>query len=319
MAIATGASLFVPDGDQLRNVRLGSGTLTTGQHDQHQPSSDSKQEPADTKVRRVRQPLDRTQLWVAGIGAVGAVAAAAIAAVSAFAIGWLQYSGPGAGQQPSRAATAASSPPSSKSVPATTLPATPSASAAPSPQTAATFYLANESSVTSSGNPPESGNWAIAGTNYVRSIGYPSLCLSASTTFTISGSYKYFIATVGVADTAASLDQSTTVDFEVDDSSGNQLGSETAQYGQPQTIKVPVQGLTSITLNTSLGDCFATSVSVAVWGSARVVGLSVVVIIVTDFGVFEVGEEAFVALRRLFRTPRAAAAWYLPVASARPA
>lgn len=245
--------------------------MTTGQHDQHQQLSDSQQPPAATKVHRARQPLDRTQLWVAGIGAGGAVAAAAIAAVSAFAVGWLHYSGPGVGQQPSHVATAAGSLPSSKTVPATA-PSTTSASEAPSPRTAATFYLANESSVTSGGNPPESREWAIARTNYVHSIGYPDLCVSPSTTFTLSGSYKYFIATVGVADTAASPDQSTTIDFEVDDPSGNQLGSETAQYGQPQTIEVPVQGLTSITLDTSTGDCFISNDSVAVWGNARVVG-----------------------------------------------
>lgn len=243
--------------------------MTTGQHDARQPTPDPQPPPAATKSRRTRQPLDRTQLWVAGIGAGGVIVAATIAAASAFAAGWLHYSGPGTAPQPARAETTTASSLGSEPPPPTTA----SASAASSVHATATFYLANESGVTSSGNPPESGAWAMKGTTYTHSIGYPGLCLSEDTTFALNGSYKYFVATVGVADTADSSDRSTTVDFEVDDGSGNQLGSKTAQYNEPQVIKVPVQGISSVTLQTSNGDCFVSNSSVAVWGNVQVVRL----------------------------------------------
>jgi hypothetical protein len=243
--------------------------MTTGQHNAGKPTPNPQSPPAVTKSRRTKPPLDRTQLWVAGIGAGGAIVAAGIAAVSAFAAGWLHYSGPGTAPQPAHTQAITASSRVSKPLTPTAV----STSATTPEQTTTTFYLANESSVTSSGNPPESGTWAMKGTTYTHSIGYPDLCISEVTTFALNGSYSNFIAMVGVADTADSNDRSTTVTFEVDDGSGNQLGSKTAQYGQPQVINVPVQGISSLTLQTSNGDCFGSNSSVAVWGNARVVRL----------------------------------------------
>jgi NPCBM/NEW2 domain len=121
---------------------------------------------------------------------------------------------------------------------------------------------------------PESGKWALSGTTFSKSIGYPRLCSQqGDVTYTLNGTYKYFIATVGTADYASSGDRSTTVNFEVDDGSGSVLGSKVAQYGKPQVIEVSVQGISSLTLKTSIADlgCFRNP-SVAIWGNARVVG-----------------------------------------------
>jgi hypothetical protein len=226
--------------------------------------------PTATKSR-TGKPLDRTQLWVAAIGAGGAIIAAIIAGVSAFAAGWLHYSGPGATAQQSHSstgtgdvtATASESPPMSPT----------SQIASPIGNTT-TLYLADQTGTTSDiYASPESGKWALSGTTYNQSVGYPQLCTSGDVTYTLDGTYKYFIATVGVADDANSGDQSTTVNFEVDDGSGNVLGSKVAQYGKPQVIKVSVQGISSLTLQTSIADggCFS-SPSVAIRGNASVVG-----------------------------------------------
>jgi len=227
--------------------------------------------PTATKSR-TRKPLDHTQLWVAAIGAGGAIIAAIIAGVSAFAAGWIHYSGPGAtGQQPRISTTTGN-------VTATASESSPTSAtgetASPTGNTT-TLYLADQTGVT----PiiyasPESGKWALSGTTFSKSIGYPKLCAQqGDVTYTLNGTYKYFIATVGTADYASSGDRSTTVNFEVDDGSGSVLGSKVAQYGKPQVIEVSVQGISSLTLKTSIADggCFS-SPSVAIWGNARVVG-----------------------------------------------
>jgi hypothetical protein len=210
-------------------------------------------------------------LWVAAIGAAGAVIAAIIAGVSAFAAGWLQYSGPGATVQQPHASTV------TVDVTATASDSAPTSTtsvAASHPDNTPTLYLADQTGATTYMDAsPESGRWALSGTSYSQSVGYPQLCVSGDVTYTLNGTYKYFIATVGVADDAYPGDQSTTVNFEVDDGSGNVLGSKVAQYGKPQVIQVSVQGISSLTLQTSIadGDCFS-SPSVAIWGNARVVG-----------------------------------------------
>jgi NPCBM/NEW2 domain len=159
----------------------------------------------------------------------------------------------------------------------------PTASPSSSPQAGsatgpppATLYLADQTGTSDGGagdDSPESGKWIMAGTTYPHSIGYPGLGMGyGEVTYTLNGSYKYFIATVGVADSADPNDQSTQVTFEVDDGSGNELGSKAAQYGTPQVIKVPLQGITSLTLltNAPAGFYADSNAFVAVWGSARV-------------------------------------------------
>jgi NPCBM/NEW2 domain len=141
----------------------------------------------------------------------------------------------------------------------------------------ATLYLADQTGTTGGGagaDSPESGTWIMAGATYLHSIGYPGLGLGyGEVTFTLNGSYTYFIATVGVADSADPNDQSTQVTFEVDDGSGDELGSEAAQYSSPQVIKIPLQGITSLTLltNAPAGFYADSNAFVAVWGDARVV------------------------------------------------
>lgn len=162
----------------------------------------------------------------------------------------------------------------------------PTASSSSSPQAgssagspSATLYLADQTGTTGGGagaDSPESAKWIMAGTTYSHSIGYPGLGPGyGEVTFTLNGSYKYFIATVGVADSADPNDQSTQVTFEVDDGSGNELGSKAAQYGNPQIIKVPLEGITSLTLltNAPAGFYADSNAFVAVWGGARVVRL----------------------------------------------
>lgn len=244
--------------------------MTTEKDNVPQSTPDQQPTPVAPKDRQTGQSLDRTQLWVAGIGAAGVIVAAVVAAVSAFAAGWLQYSGPGAAPQTAHTVTVTASSVASEPAP----PPTVSAAAASPVQAAATLYLADQTGKTPFQDAsPESGTWIVAGKTYAHSVGYPGLCVQGNVTFALNGPYKYFIATIGVADSADTSDRSKTVTFEVDDGSGNQLGSKAAQYGQPQVIEVPVQGITSLALKTNIdtGGCFK-STSVAIWGNARVVG-----------------------------------------------
>jgi hypothetical protein len=265
-------------------MRLGPKTLTTGQHGRRR-----QQPPAHTKkVRRATQPLDQPEPRAARIVARGNVVVAVITTVGtlvgALVVGWWQYGRPAAGTQPSTAATVAGRQPPSKSVLATAPPATvpttispvrSSAPEAPAPRAAATLYLANVSGVTHQGSDlPNTENWTISGTHYADSIGYPSMCKSESISFALNGSYTYFIATFGVADTMATSDKSAVIDFEVDDSAGNIITDGTAQYGRPQKINVRIHGSTLIILKTNDDSnpyCFTSNDSVAVWGGARVV------------------------------------------------
>lgn len=97
------------------------------------------------------------------------------------------------------------------------------------------------------------------------------MCDTETTTFAINGSYSYFVAEVGIAESAGSDDGSNTIDFEVDDESDNELGAVAAQYDHPQTIKVPVKGLSSLTLQTTPEDNCVLD-TLVVWGNAELVG-----------------------------------------------
>jgi hypothetical protein len=157
---------------------------------------------------------------------------------------------------------------------------TQSPTAQPSPS-GRPVYLSDLTGTVNSLYPsPESGKWSITGTAYDHSLGYPDLCasstggpISLSVTYTISGSYRYFTAEVGVADGAAPDDQNQQVTFEVDGpddgGSSNELGSKSAQYGRPTTIKLPIHGITQLTLTTGqTSGCISSTV---IWGDARLV------------------------------------------------
>jgi hypothetical protein len=215
--------------------------------------------PGPPSRRPRKKPLDHTQLWVAAIAACAAIIVAAIGAVNMFVGG--------------RAHLPEQTPTPSATIPPR--PITPTASGAASPTgNATTLYLANQTGTTpDSYAPPVPGKRSLSGTAYSQSIGYPGLCEPGKVTYALNGAYKYFIATVGVADGADPSDQSTTVYFKVYDGSGNVISYGGAQYGKPQAIKVPVQGISSLTLKTSIGvgGCFSIP-SVAIWGNARLVG-----------------------------------------------
>ena len=214
-----------------------------------------------------KKPLDRTQLLAAAIGTCGVIIAAAI--------GVFVGGRPGSTPTPSATTPPRPSIVTREATPSES-PPTPTTSGAASPTGNATMlYLANQTGTTPDVYaPPVPGKRSLSGTAYSQSIGYPGLCTQGNVTYALNGTYKYFIATVGVADGADPSDQSTTVYFKVYDGSGNVIGYGGAQYGKPQVIKVPVQGISSLTLKTSIGvgGCFQIP-SVAIWGNARLVGL----------------------------------------------
>jgi hypothetical protein len=114
----------------------------------------------------------------------------------------------------------------------------------------------------------------MEGANYSQSIGYPEFCTRADVTYNLSSSYRYFIATAGIADGADPNDRTRSVRFDVvNGRSGAVIGYVTAQYGRSQSIKFPVVGITSIRLKASTvdGGCFSAP-SVVVWGNARLTG-----------------------------------------------
>lgn len=122
---------------------------------------------------------------------------------------------------------------------------------------------------------PETSSWILGTRTYPHSLGYTAdnnLCDPyLSVTYVIPGSYQYLVATVGVSDIQTdSSGQGVVVSFEVDDSSGDQLGTQSAEYGKPGQMRIPIQGVTSLTLKTSssLG-CFGGGSTEAVWGDAE--------------------------------------------------
>jgi hypothetical protein len=218
-----------------------------------------------------------------GMAAVGAVA---------LALGAVLFIRPNGDQRPPQAAapngvvassSSFTSPPepstgtsqSATSAPKTSSPASPKAAAAQNPFYLATLTPTIDGTMQGESAAPEAGSWRLGAKTYLHSLGYTAnnnLCdpyLSA--TYNIEGSYRYLVATVGVSDTPSdSSGQGVTVSFEVDDSSGDQLGTQSAQYGQPEQIRVPVQDLKTLTLKTSSSEgCFGGASAEAVWGDAE--------------------------------------------------
>jgi NPCBM/NEW2 domain len=136
------------------------------------------------------------------------------------------------------------------------------------------------STLTGSGSSWEDSSWQLAGVTYSQSVGDPDPCndpaFPDSVTYQLPGRYKEFIATVGVADNADPLDQSTPLDFEVDgnpntDGSTNELGTKSAQWHEPSNMVIPLPNDTTsltLTISSGNGDCES---SAGVWGNARVV------------------------------------------------
>lgn len=173
---------------------------------------------------------------------------------------------------------AASGSPGRSSAPASTTP-TKSASQTQA-TTAVPTYLADLTPTTVQDGivsvAPQAGEWQMSGVFYPHSLAYSAdsdLCsLQQTVTYQIPSSSRSFVATVGVIDTVSNpQDQGDTVEFQVDNDSGDQIGAQTAQYGETAVIDVTFQDLTSLTLITSSTvGCFGDSSTLAVWGSPRV-------------------------------------------------
>jgi hypothetical protein len=153
--------------------------------------------------------------------------------------------------------------------PKTSPPASPEASATQKP-----LYLDTLTPITDGAPAPEAGSWQLGTHTYPHSLEYTvdnnpgaNPC-NLSATYRIPGSYQYLVATVGVPDTPSG--QGVTVNFEVNDGVGAPLGTQSAQNGQPEHIRVPVQGLNTVTLWTSSSQSCAEGTSwEAVWGDAE--------------------------------------------------
>lgn len=158
----------------------------------------------------------------------------------------------------------------SASVPATSPPAPPAA------PVRKPFYLDTLTPVTDGEPAPEPGSWQLGTRTYPHSLKYAAdnpqvdnVCYF-SATYRIPGSYQYLVATVGIPDTPGG--QGSAVNFQVSDGVGESLGTQSAQYGQPEQIRVPVQGLSTLTLGTSSPQtCAQGSGWEAVWGNAELI------------------------------------------------
>lgn len=136
------------------------------------------------------------------------------------------------------------------------------------------LYLDTLTPITDGAPAPQAASWQLGTRSYSHSLEYTvdsdpgaNPC-SLSATYSIPGSYQYLVATVGVPNTASS--QGGTVNFEVDDDFGDPLGNQSAQYGQPAQMHVPVQGLSTLTLLTSSPQSCAPGASwQAVWADAE--------------------------------------------------
>ena len=243
--------------------------MTTGRHSAPQPTPD----PPSGKP-----PADRIQILVAAIAAAAAIGAAAIGAVTPLLSNLLSNSGP-VGAAPALPVSTAVLPPSSGTASSATVqpPATaPSSTETPRAVTSP-LYLSSQSPFRADAAAPSViGSWKIEGHDFSQSIGFPGLCSRADATYSLGGSYAYFYATAGIADGLQPKDRLRSVTFDIlDGQSGREIGQVTAQYGQSKTIKLPVEGITSIRLEigTADGGCFS-SQSVVVWGNPRLEGLS---------------------------------------------
>jgi hypothetical protein len=217
----------------------------------------------------------------AGMALVGSIA---------LVLGSVLFIDPNGNQQPSQAvATMHPTPMPSQAAPSTdrsqpvasasVASTTPSPSQTPRLAEQRPFYLStltgtiDQSDVQAAA--PENGSWQLGTRTYPHSLGYSAdnnLCdWSQKVTYTLPGSYLYLVAAVGVSDIPSDgSGQGVAVRFEVDDGSGNQLGAQSAEYGQPAQMRVNIQGATTLTLITSSTQgCFGSGSTVAVWGDAE--------------------------------------------------
>jgi hypothetical protein len=135
-------------------------------------------------------------------------------------------------------------------------------------------YLANlTGQVASDSDSPQTGQWTILGTAYPKSIGYDGTYSDESISYSLKGIRdSWFDATVGVNDTAVTMNQDTQIVFTVILSPGNTQATYTASWHKPTTIHLALHGATLLTLetDTSGGSDFSLFPgSVALWGKAR--------------------------------------------------
>lgn len=234
-------------------------------------------------IGNVQLPETAEKKARAGLAVVGSIA---------LVLGCALFIRPNGDQQPAQTAattqpvrTPSSSNPASSTTPAAV--ASPTGISAPpsTPHTPSTtlkpLYLDTLTGTTNQDDTqaaaPESGSWQLGTQAYPHSLGYSAdlnLCdLSQSVTYAIPGGYQFLVATVGVSDTPTDTSgQGVAVSFEVDDGSGNQLGSQSAQYGQSEAIRVDIQANTTLTLVTaSTRGCFGSGSTEAVWGDAQLI------------------------------------------------
>jgi Swt1-like HEPN/NPCBM/NEW2 domain len=152
-----------------------------------------------------------------------------------------------------------------------------SPSTGPSPTAQATSnspqYLAGLPADSGDSDAPQSGSWTIQGHTYAHSIGYGGLGQSVSITYELKGSYRAFLATIGVNDDADPIDQNTPVEFIVYGNPGggsnSVLSDQTVQWGKPGSVDVDLRGATTLTLVTESASGLISPSSIAVWGNAR--------------------------------------------------
>jgi NPCBM/NEW2 domain len=227
-----------------------------------QPSPRSAESP-DVKVRR-RPPHQRSDptVRVALISATATVLVAVIGGVSAFAVGWLQYRGPGAAAQDPGTA-----PPASASSPTGTTPP-----GLPSPGAAKTGSYLADLKLVEGHNVTDLGRRAVSGSSYEHSVALGNFCIGAvrQAGFNLDRRYRRFQAVMGLSDETPSAFE---LKFRVllDD---KPLASSTLKVGQVERLDLDVSGGLRLLLSaeaSTLPGCDREVKAEAVWGDARVV------------------------------------------------
>lgn len=151
----------------------------------------------------------------------------------------------------------------------------PSPTDSPKPTAVKPLYLSSLTGVTGAAGmvAPNAGPQLLGATTYQHSLAYP---LSGdlneepqSYTYSFPGKYHYLVATVGASSPQGAQNDGSSIGFEVDDGSGNQLGATSAKYGSPGDLRVNIQGQTSVTLVTSTSGL--PGGTDAVWGNVELV------------------------------------------------